>query len=693
MPKRAPRIPSQVPNSIRFGSEVCGDLIQAERREWWLANGLGGYAAGTIAGTLTRGYHGLLIAPVSAPLDRRLLFAKADASLIEGDRETPLYTNRWRNDVVDPLSYLHIESFELEGRIPVWRYTIGDRVLEARIWMEPYENTTYLAYRLSDPLKSDDPLKLRVRLLINARDHHGRTSVGEFAPTTTCRPAGLDVDCVGDLTLHFLVEGGEIKQQAYWVENFDLPIERERGLPDRDNHLCVGEAQLELKPGVWVGLAASLAEAASPNLRKAMLRAAARDEDMLALAERAHVEFRAAPDWIRYLILAADNFVFRRPLAGVGGGKSIIAGYPWFGDWGRDTMIALPGLAIASGRFDSAREILQTFAKFVDRGMLPNVFPGAGDSPEYNTVDAALWYIEAWRAYLEAVDDRQTLIEIFPTLAGIVEAYRDGTRFGIRMDETDCLISAGEPGVQLTWMDAKVGDWVVTPRIGKPVEVAALWHNALCIMADFARMAGHDPSVYAALSSRARKGFQRFVRPDSAGLYDVLDTPTGNDASVRPNQILAVSLHHSPLEPPAQLSVVRTVGETLLTPYGLRSLDPADAAYKAHYRGGVWERDGAYHQGPVWAWLLGHYVLAEYRVGGDAVTAQKRLSAMRDHLLDAGLGTISEIMDGIEPHTPRGCPSQAWSVACTLEAWLRLERAANAQNAKPSTARHRKSAP
>ena len=692
MPTRAPRIPTKVPNAIRFGSEVCGDLIQAERREWWLANGLGGYAAGTIAGTLTRGYHGLLIIPVNPPLGRHLVFAKADAILIEGDRETPLYTNRWCGDVVDPVGHLLIDSFELDGRVPVWRYAIGGRVLEARIWMEPHENTTYLAYRLSDPLESGDTLQLRIRLLSNARDHHARARAGEFAPAITCRPGGLDVDYTCGFKLHFLVEGGTIRQQTYWVENFDLPVERERGLPDRDNHLCVGEALLELKPGAWVGITASLAEEASPDLSRAMQRAAARDEDLLGRAERAHTEFKTAPDWIRQLILAADSFIFRRTGDGIDQGKSIIAGYPWFGDWGRDTMIALPGLTIACGRLDSAREILLTFAKFIDGGMLPNVFPGVGDSPEYNTVDAALWYIEAWRAYFEAVDDPPALTDVFPVLVGIVEAYRDGTRFGIHMDEADGLIWAGEPGVQLTWMDAKVGDWVVTPRMGKPVEIGALWYNALCIMAEFAGKAGSDPSVYIALSAKARAGFQRFIRADGCGLYDVLDAANGNDATVRPNQIFAVSLHHSPLEAPAQLSVVRRIEAALLTPFGLRSIDSADPAYRPHYRGGVWERDGAYHQGPVWAWLLGHYALAEYRVSGDAVATQERLSAMRDHLFDAGLGTVSEIMDGIEPHTPRGCPSQAWSVACILDAWLRLQRAANAQVAKRSVARQRRSA-
>jgi len=665
----------EVPNSIRFGREICGDLEQAERREWWLANGLGGYASGTVAGTLTRRYHGLLIAPVDPPLGRHLVFAKADATLIDGDAETPLYSNRWGSGVIDPRGHLHLESFELLGRMPVWRYAVGRRMLEARVWMEPGEHTTYLAYRLVDPAASGEALKLRLRLLVNARDHHGTARPGEFSPRLATRPGRLDVDFDDWFTLHFLAQGGDVSGQCHWVEDFDLPVERERGLPDRDNHLCVGEALLNLRPNEWVGAVASLHEKASPYIEEAMRRALANDRSALARATLGNPELLNAPDWIRQLILAADNFVFSRPVEGVTDGESIIAGYPWFGDWGRDTMIALPGLTLACGRITSARKILETFARFVDRGMLPNVFLGNGERPEYNTVDAALWFIEAWRAYLDAIDDRDALARVYPALVGIIEAYRTGTRSGIAMDESDGLIRAGEPGVQLTWMDAKVGDWVVTPRIGKPVEINALWYNALCVMADFAVCLGRDPTPFAELAESARAGFQRFRRPAGDGLHDLLDTPGGDDATIRPNQIFAVSLAHSPLEAADQLAVVRTVGDRLLSSYGLRSLDPDHPDYRPHYFGGVWERDGSYHQGPVWAWLLGHYALAEYRISGDAEGAQGRLTPIRDHLFDAGLGTVSEIMDGAEPHAPRGCPAQAWSVACTLEAWLRLERA------------------
>jgi 4-alpha-glucanotransferase len=341
-------------------------------------------------------------------------------------------------------------------------------------------------------------------------------------------------------------------------------------------------------------------------------------------------------------------------------------------------MIALPGLTLATGRYDSARRILETFARFVDRGMLPNVFPGSGETPDYNTVDAALWYIEAWRAYFALVPDDVALARVFPVLAEIVECYHSGTRYGISMDEADGLLRAGEPGVQLTWMDAKVGDWVVTPRIGKPVEINALWYNALLTMADFSKRLEKPDTKYRGMAKRTRTGFQRFIKPDSGGLFDVLDSLSGTDPASRPNQIFAVSLPHSPLAANDQTAVVDVCARELLTSYGLRSLSPDHDEFRPFYQGGVWERDGSYHQGPVWAWLLGHYALAEYRVTGDAVRAQARLTPIRDHLFDAALGSVSEIFDGAAPHFPRGAPAQAWSVACVLDAWLRLERAKRA---------------
>jgi predicted glycogen debranching enzyme len=666
---------TKLPELIRFGREICGDLVQAERREWWLSNGLGGYAAGTVAGTLTRRYHGLLVAPVNPPLGRHLVVAKADATLSDGVREWPLFSNRWGDGAVAPAGYLAVESFRLDGRTPVWRFACGELRLESRVWMEHGENTTYVGWRLlSGGSMPPGPLMLKVTLLVNARDFHGLARPWEFNPMIEADGAQMRVAYPNWFTLHLKSRGGPIVSRHDWYENFDLPVERERGLGDRDCHLCVGEAQLELHPNEWVGVVASLNASASVYLEEALRRAQARDAGQLRRAQVQVPELLDAPEWLNQLVLAADDFVFSRPLPEVPDGESVIAGYPWFGDWGRDTMVALPGLTLATGRFATARRILETFARFVDQGMLPNVFPGAGDKPEYNTVDAALWYIEAWRAYVDALDDLVSLKRVFPVLESIVDWHLRGTRYGIEVDPADGLLRAGEEGVQLTWMDAKVGDWVVTPRIGKPVEINALWFNAITVMAGFAQRLKLPAERYLQLAAKARTGFAKFARPDGQGLYDVIAGPWGDDATLRPNQIFAVSLPHSPLDAQLQRGVVEVVGRDLLTSYGLRSLSPQHPDYRPHYLGGVRERDGSYHQGPVWAFLLGHYALAEHRAFGDAAAAQSRLEPLRDHLLDAGLGTVSEILDGAPPHAPRGAPSQAWSVACTLEAWWRLEK-------------------
>jgi predicted glycogen debranching enzyme len=673
-------VETKLPDLIRFGREICGDLVQAERREWWVANGLGGYASGTIAGTLTRRYHGLLVAPVNPPLGRHVALAKADATLVSGEREWPLFSNRWGGNgaqaVVQPSGYVDIEAFRLEGRIPIWRYACGELRVESCIWMEHGENTTYVAWRLApDSPRLQEPARLKVRLLANARDFHGTARPWEFNPAIEGTGAELRVMHPSWFALYVKARGGTIATRHEWYENFDLPEERSRGLSDRDSHLCVGEAQLALHHGEWVGVVASLNPQASVYLDEALRRAQARDLGQLRRTQVQVPELIEAPGWVDQLVLAADTFIFARPLAQVPDGESVIAGYPWFGDWGRDTMIALPGLTLATGRYDTARRILQTFARFVDQGMLPNVFPGSGAVPEYNTVDAALWYIEAWRAYVEAIDDRQSLRQAFPVLESIVDWHVKGTRYGIGMDSADALLRAGEPGVQLTWMDAKVGDWVVTPRIGKPVEINALWFNALSSMARLADLLNLPSEHYLTLAARVRSGFRRFVDTEGAGLFDVIDGPDGTDATLRPNQVFAVSLPFSPLDAQTQAAVVRACGRDLLTSYGLRSLGRAHRDFHPRYAGGVWERDGGYHQGPVWAFLLGHYALAEHRVTGDAAAAQSRLEPLRDHLLDAALGTVSEIFDGAPPHTPRGAPSQAWSVGCALEAWWRLENA------------------
>lgn len=666
----------RIPNAVRFGREVCGSLALAECREWWITNGLGGYAAGTVCGTLTRRYHGLLFASLPSLSSRVLAFAKADATLTDGGHAWPLHTNRWTGGIVQPEGHVHIESFYLEGRMPVWRYAIGTIRLEARVWMEYGANTTYLAYRLDPNYQGPSgDLELEVHLLANARDHHHLTQAREFRVAIEGSRNRLRVTPRDWFTLHLHACEGTITPDETWVERFYLPVERARGLPDQDNHLSVGHASLPLEPGKWVGIVASLDDKISNDLQAAMHRHLGHDHAVLERAKQYSPEFVTAPQWVEQLVLAADSFVVSGSSKKRDGCEAVLAGYPWFTEWGRDTMIALPGLTLAIGRIESGRRILEAFADFIDCGMLPNVFPGDGAQPAYNTVDAALWYLEAWRAYAEVTHDHGAVARVYPKLAEIVDWYCKGTRYGIVMDPEDGLLRAGEPGIQVTWMDAKINDWVVTPRIGKPVEVNALWFNGLNILADFAKLLGlATEAQYRTLIAKSRQGFQRFVKRDGGGLIDVLDGPQGDDPTVRPNQILAVSLSHSPLERAVQVQIVRQCGRTLLCSYGLRSLDPAHREFRSHYGGSVRERDSGYHQGPVWAWLLGHYALAEYRIHGDACAAQSWLEPIGDHLRDAGLGTVSEIFDGAPPHAPRGCPAQAWSVACTIDAWWRLEQ-------------------
>ena len=380
---------------------------------------------------------------------------------------------------------------------------------------------------------------------------------------------------------------------------------------------------------------------------------------------------------IQHLVLAADQFIVRRDLPDEPGGRSIIAGYPWFGDWGRDTMISLPGLTLVTGRQDVAARILRTFARFVDQGMLPNRFPDEGSAPEYNTVDATLWYFEAVRAYHEATlqppqggrGDERLLVDLFPVLEEIVDWHLRGTRHNIHVEPADGLLYAGEPGVQLTWMDAKVDDWVVTPRIGKPVEINALWYNMLRIMGDFARTLGQPAGRFDELADGALAGFTRFWNEPKGYCYDVIDGPDGNDDSLRPNQLLAVSLPHSPLTAGQQRAVVDICCRHLLTSHGLHSLAPDDPAYIGHYGGDRHQRDAAYHQGTVWAWLIGPFVAAHLRVYGDRERARSFLLLLLHHLAGAGVGSISEVFDGDPPFTPRGCSAQAWSVAEVLRGW------------------------
>lgn len=664
---------------IRFGRAICGDLVQAERREWWLADGLGGYAAGTIAGSLTRRYHGLLIAPVQTALDRHLLLARAEATLRFSGQDYPLFTNRWGSGAIEPQGYAYIESFRLDGRLPVWVFSVGGLRIEQRNFMESGSHASWIAFRLLNTDDCDESITLNVRLLANFRDHHGGVAAGGFDPLIDQRqPDHLRLSIANGMAqLHIQASNESLRPERTWISDFLLPMEQQRGLPERDSHLAVASIDFRLNDTNWRALRFGLTPVDAMDPASALLRARGQQQ----VSDSAHKTTPPAmPRWIEQLSLTARDFLFRRPLPHGDSGGSIIAGYPWFGDWGRDTMIALPGLTLATGQTGQARRILETWAAYVDRGMLPNRFPESGGALEYNSVDAPLWYILAWRQYCETCDC-DVPAETMPVLEQIIDAYRTGTRFGIRMDPSDGLVRAGTGNSQLTWMDARVGGIAATPRTGKPVEVNALWCNALRTLQGFCERHGQDSTHYRDLAAHATEGFQRFVREDGKGLYDVLDTPGGGpDASIRPNQVFAVSLPETLLSPDIANRLLDSVRRHLYTSYGLRSLSPDDPAYRGIYQGGVDERDGSYHNGPVWGWLLGHYAMAHFRLKQNASEALALLEPMRDHLFDAGLGSISEIFDGDPPHRPRGAPSQAWSVATVLEAWWSIGQHASAES-------------
>ncbi|PZD75013.1 hypothetical protein C1752_00287 [Acaryochloris thomasi RCC1774] len=666
---------------VQLGRDICGDLPTAEKREWLITNGMGGYGAGTVAGLLTRRYHGLLVAALKPPLERTLLLTKLDESVDYQGKVYELATNRWADGTVAPQGYQNIEQFQLEGSIPLWKYACGEALLEKRVWMQPGANTTYIHYCLK---RASAPLTLTIKAFVNTRDHHHETRGQDWQMQIAPVPHGVRVSPFEEATsFSLLCDRGEVKAEHLWHSGFDMSLERYRGLGDRDDNLHSTTIAITLQPGETLTIVASTESDPKLDGKVALSERRAHEQRLLASWKVVSPTKATAP-WIDQLILAADQFVVDRPLPEAPEGKTIIAGYPWFGDWGRDTMISLSGLTLTTGRAEIARTIIHTFAQYLDQGMLPNVFPEVGEEPGYNTVDAILWYFEAIREYYAATRDDALLEEIYPALTEVIAWHQKGTRYAIHLDD-DGLIYAGEAGVQLTWMDAKVGDWVVTPRVGKPIEINALWYSALRMMAQLAQRLGKPHQSFQDMAEQTRSGFQRFWSADLGYCYDVLDGPEGNDEALRPNQIFAVSLPMASgqigstplLSPDQQRAVVDICGRSLLTSVGLRSLSPAHPDYTGHYGGDQLSRDGVYHQGTTWGWLLGPYVQAHIQVYKDAEQARSLLEPMADHLSAHGLGSISEIFDGDAPFVPRGCFAQAWSVAETLRAWVAVERFAN----------------
>jgi predicted glycogen debranching enzyme len=551
--------------------------------------------------------------------------------------------------------------------LPVWTYALGVALLEKRIWMTHGANTTYVRYRL---IRGGQPLAVEITPLVTYRDFHALRSGQGWQPQVIADASGLTIQASDEaVPLRLMAEGGTFTPGGTWWWNFLRREETARRLDDREDLYAPGSFLLPIQPGGSVTLVATTE--GIPDLEGTRALTAVQDRQK-ALLRQAEVEH--AHPVVQQLTLAADQFVVRRGVDDHAG-KTIIAGYHWFNDWGRDTMIALPGLVLSTGRAEDAAKILRVFVKFVKDGLLPNNFSDhASAAPEYHTADASLWYVLGVRTYYEATHDARLVDDLLPVLRSIIDWYIRGTHYEISMDPADGLLRAGHPGVQLTWMDAKVGGWVVTPRIGKPVEINALWYNALRTLTGFlAARADESASRYGALADRVRASFRaKFVRADRGALADVVDGPEGDDLAIRPNQIFAVSLPFPLLEGDAAAAVVDAVGRALLTTYGLRSLSPDAASYRGEYGGDVLQRDGAYHQGTAWAWLIGPYAEAYHRVSGDPEGALRLLSPFEHHLRDGGLGTISEIFEGNAPHHPRGCIAQAWSVAEVLRVWRKL---------------------
>lgn len=662
--------------AIDFGRAIAANACIAERREWLVTNGLGGFASGTVAGIATRRYHGLLVAALRPPVGRRMYVASLDPTASYAGRTYELYTNRYADGTTVPAGFNFVERFTLEGTTPLWCYALADALLEKRIWMEPGANRTLVSFTLA---RGSASLRLQVAAFVNDRDFHALTSAGEWRMTLAYGERDVRVTAFdGATTFLVAADRGRVTPAHVWYRNHLYVEERARGFQATEDRLHAATFDAVLEPGET--LTYELAIAGSPVGAGAspFERRRAHEREVIARFERAYPEQATrAPRWIRQLVLAADQFGVARPLASDRGARSIVAGYPWFGDWGRDTMIALPGLCLSTGNENVALRILETFAHYVADGMLPNYFPDTAETAQYNTVDAALWFVEAVRLAVEATDDDAFLARMWPSLLAIERAYRHGTLFGIREDPADGLMSAGVAGVALTWMDARVAGVAVTPRIGKPVEVNALWLSARTSLASFAERLGDAPRAreFRTGAERTQRGFMRFWNAERGFLYDVLDGPLGNDAALRPNQLFGVSLPAVNLPAAQQRAVVDACARELQTTMGVRSLAPSDARYCGSYAGSPAERDGAYHQGTVWGWLVGPLALATARAYGEPARGLACVEALGRQIDAYGVGTLPEIADGDVPHAPRGAIAQAWTVGEVLRAWLSLSRA------------------
>jgi predicted glycogen debranching enzyme len=662
--------------------DATGDDLHLAR-EWLVTNGLGGYASGTVSGSITRRFHGLLVAALPAPQGRTMMLNHLSEKVKLSDGTTAVLSGQEHPPgVLVPGASPHLLDFRLEVGLPIWRYRVGGLTLEKRLCMPRGQNTVAICYRLLDGASS---VRLALQPWVDFRPHEGvLTGPSSELYALSVQGDRYEFAKPGFPALRVQVDGSRpvFTIAGDRLTNMRYQIEESRGYDSRGDLHSPGYFEADVTPDVPVTLLASTetweTALAVPSIDAFVFERARRTK----LIARAHPSVRLGE--AAELVLAADQFVITpagrladvaRAKAGGDEVRTIVAGYHWFTDWGRDTMISLEGLTLVTGREREAEYILRTFAHYVRDGLLPNMFPEGNNAGLYHTADATLWYFHAIDRYVELSGDEALVQNLLPTLRTIVRRHLEGTRFGIRVDPEDGLLRQGEDGYQLTWMDAKVGDLVVTPRRGKAVEISALFYNALLLLAGWEQRWGNASAAdeLTGWADLAKSNFNRRFWYEGGGyLYDVVDGENGDDPALRPNQVLAISLKHPILNPLRWKAVMDVVERALVTPVGLRSLAPSDPDYKPKYFGDLRARDTAYHQGTVWAWLLGPFVDAWLKVHpGQERDAQRFLQGFVSHMSEACIGSISEIFDGAPPFFPRGCVAQAWSVAEILRLWVR----------------------
>ncbi len=686
---------------LSLGQAICSRVGAGLDREWYVTNGIGGYASGSLNGATTRSYHGLLVAALHPPAERDVLVTKIDEEVtLSSGAVLRLGVNEYQDGTIDPQGYHFLETFTLEGDVACLRYALNEALfLEKRIWMEYGKNTTYVQYTLNASFANEadsTPLTLTLYPFCLYRSHHSTTrGAANWRFLVAGQGNRCQVRAYQEAPQYTLTAGpsAQFSATGNWYWHVLHRRDTERGLLDVDDVYQPGTFQLQIAPGERATLLLSAEEALAdefggPQHEESVNRALQRHQQLvqqrLATARPAADNLPQQDPVLARLVLAADQFIVARAVRARGESpeaplelKTVIAGYPWFTDWGRDSMISLPGLLLSTARYSEARSLLRAFAAFTHNGLIPNRFPDSGETPEYNSIDATLWMFHALDRYLASAGDWSLLNELFLTLSDIIMCHVRGTAYAIAVDPADGLLRGGTPGVQLTWMDAKVGDWVVTPRHGKPVEVNALWFYALCCMESWTKRLSLDPTLFSLLRAQVQENFaRRFWYEEGGYLYDVIDVEGNagrNDAALRPNQLFAAALTPSLLSEEQVRSMLDRVTGALLTPLGLRSLSPDDPAYCKHFNGNQQQRDGAYHRGTVWPWLIGAYVDISLRIYNDRAALRLLFQPLVEHLWDACLGTISEVAEPEAPFTPAGCFAQAWSVAEVLRSWLALQ--------------------